>query len=194
MLLSMALRQQNMFIPALGVFCSPHTSWCIWAIIFLGTICRQEVQSDLLWYWEWAALEPRWSILFPESWAVWVTKALLASLCTYTGLEFGLTRLVGCTSLGGTRNGHLAAPQGAPEALWRLCLASGTRNWKKNLEKIRLSKNPPIFKKKPLNIQKTPRNLEKMRLSKNPPPIFKKPPNIQKKTLADEHLPGLNPQ
>ena len=168
MLLSMALRQQNMFIPALRVFYSPPTSWCILAIISLGIICRQEVQSDLLWYWEWAALEPRWSILFPESWAVWVTKALLASLCTYTGLEFGLTRLVGCTSLGGTRNGHLAAPQGAPEALWRLCLASGTKNWKKNLEKIRLSKNPPIFKKPPSIFKKNPEILKKWDCPKNP--------------------------
>ena len=96
MLLSIALRQQNMFIPALRVFCSPHTSWCIWAIISLGIICRQEVHSVLLWFWlaarEWVALEPRWCILFPDSWTVWVTKALLAGLCTYAGLEFGLTR------------------------------------------------------------------------------------------------------
>ena len=74
-----------------------------------------------------------YSSLNPEPFGV--TKALLASLCTYTGLEFGLTRLVGCTSLGGTGNGHLAASQGAPEALWRLCLASGTKNLKIFLKK-----------------------------------------------------------
>ena len=171
MLLSMALRQQNMFIPALRVFYSPPTSWCILAIISLGIICRQEVQSDLLWYWEWAALEPRWSILFPESWAVWVTKALLASLCTYTGLEFGLTRLVGCTSLGGTRNGHLAAPQGAPEALWRLCLASGTKNF---LKKSDCPKTPQYSKKTPQYSKKNPDFWKNEIVQKNPANIKKK--------------------
>ena len=64
-------------------------------------------------------------------------------------LEIAFLTLAGCTALGGTRNGHLAATQGAPEAVWRLCSASRTKKLKFFFEKIQCSKKTPILKKNP---------------------------------------------
>ena len=50
-------------------------------------------------------------------------------------LEIAFLTLAGCTTLGGTRNGHLAATRGAPEAIWGLCLASRTKYQKIFLKK-----------------------------------------------------------
>ena len=113
-------------------FTSSPIHFCVASssIIYLWIIHNQEMNGfvlPLVLTRKWAKHAALEGTLYPNLDRLG-HKALLASLCTYTaGSEFGLT-LAGCTA---TRNGHLAATQGAPEAVWRLCLASRTKNKKK---------------------------------------------------------------
>ena len=133
----------------------------------------------------------KWSILLPNL-DHFGDKALLASICTYAGSEFGL-KLPFCHWQGAR---HLEAPEtGALQPPWALLRPfagfvqpPGRKNWKKILKKSNVPKTPQYSKKTPQYskfppkfwknrmFQKNPANIKKNPILKKTPSIFKKKP------------------
>ena len=113
----------------------------------------------------------KWSILLPNL-DHFGDKALLASICTYAGLEFGLKspfwHWQGARPLEAPETGTLQPPRALLRPFGGFVQPPGQKNWNFFLKKSNVPKTPQYSKKPRQYSKKTPKFWKNRMFQKNP--------------------------